>query len=230
VASRRRGGLVGQQQAAAGTASARRDHGALTHAAAISAAGRPRGGARGWRCARARKSLAAARCRGLPGRHRAVAPDRLHRSARADRVAPGSSASSGSWKISRGHAAAVVGQPRAAPAPARPGPPPRCAPVIGARRGGCSRSIERSVTLLPEPDSPISADDLAALRARRSTPSTARTGRRAAGEGHRQALRCRRSGAAAAIAGIALRRRGGRPWPRCRARGRACGRPRGVAR
>ena len=53
--------------------------------------------------------------------------------------------------------------------------------------GGCSRRIERSVTLLPEPDSPSNATHLAgAKREIDAIEGAHRFG--AAGEGHREAL------------------------------------------
>ena len=48
-------------------------------------------------------------------------------------------------------------------------------PSMRDRFGGCRRRIERSVTLLPEPDSPSSATT-SPLPSDRSTPSSARTG------------------------------------------------------
>ena len=88
-------------------------------------------------------------------------------------VYTGSSASIGSWKIID----AVPPRNADSALPDKPStstPATLMRPSMVARRSSCNRKIERSVTLLPEPDSPKipSTSPRASVR---STPSTART-------------------------------------------------------
>ena len=129
---------------------------------------------------RTRSNRSSARVARLGGADAFVAADRLDdlladacRPGRAPASAPGRS----SRRCRRGSRASCA----AVAAPSRRGRRRGSLPSIARAPRGCSRSSARSVTLLPEPDSPMQRHHLAAAQASRSTPLTAhRTGLRAA--------------------------------------------------